>query len=453
MNALRLAVIGGGISGLSAAYRLRALLGQTAVIDLYEATDRLGGTLKGVDLAGTQLDVGAEAFLVRRPEVPALLTELGIASRMVHPGTLGPRILARGALEPMARPTLMGIPADPAVVAHLAEPADLALMTDEPRRPLEWIPGQDVSIGGLVAERFGRSVVDRSVDPMLSGVYSARADDLGLRAVLPALAARLDVGSSSLTAAVADLIGAASGDGPIFGAMAGGYQELVDTLVERSAATTHTGTIVTDIRRGDEGWLVDGTAYDGVVCALTAPAAARVLDSEPGVARPLSGVDISGSAVVAMAFGPDVVLPELSGVLVASDETVVRAKAFTFSSQKWPHLAGNGALVRASFGRFGAPVSDIDDDQLIDWATSDLSTVIGIWGGRGGLTPVDAVVQRWPAGLPRYGTGHADLVAELDSGRPRGLALAGATYNGVGVPACVGRAERAARQLVADLTD
>ncbi|HEY9312350.1 protoporphyrinogen oxidase [Williamsia sp.] len=453
MSALRLAVIGGGISGLSAAYRLRALLGGSAVIDLYEACDRLGGTLKGVDLAGTKLDVGAEAFLVRRPEVPALLAELGMASRMVHPGTLGPRILARGTLESMPRPTLMGIPADPAVVAHLAEPADLALMTDEPRRPLEWTRGQDISIGGLVAERFGRSVVDRSVDPMLSGVYSARADDLGLRAVLPALAAKLDAGSASLTAAVADLIGAASGDGPVFGAMSGGYQELVDVLVERSAAAMYTGTIVTDIRRGETGWLVDGIAYDGVVCALTAPAAARVLDSEPDLSRPLSGVDISGSAVVAMAFGPDVVLPELSGVLVAGDETVVRAKAFTFSSRKWPHLAGHGALVRASFGRFGAPVSDIGDDQLIDWATSDLSTVVGIWGGRGALASIDAVVQRWPAGLPRYGTGHADLLADLESGRPRGLVLAGATYDGVGVPACIGRADRAARRLVTDLTD
>ena len=452
MNASRLAVIGGGISGLMAAYRLRTLLGPAVEIEIFEATDRLGGTLKGVELAGRRLDVGAEAFLVRRPEVPALLDELGIAARMVHPGTLGPRILARSALEPMARPTLMGIPAEPAVVAHLAEPADLALMTDEPTRPFRWTSGQDVSIGGLVAERFGRSVVDRSVDPMLSGVYSARADDLGLRAVLPALAAKFDAGAPSLTAAVTELLGATPGQGPIFGALTDGYSELLDVLIERSAVTVRTHA-VDDVRRGEDGWLVDGLAYDGVVCALAAPAAARVLDAEPALATPLSRIDVSGSAVVALALGPEVILPELSGVLVASDETVVRAKAFTFSSQKWPHLAGDGALVRASYGRFGAPVDNIDDEQLIDWATGDLSTVINISGGRGEpLRPVDAVVQRWPSGLPRYGTGHAELVAELDERRPRGLVLAGAAYNGVGVPACIGRAERAARQLVADLT-
>jgi oxygen-dependent protoporphyrinogen oxidase len=141
-------------------------------------------------------------------------------------------------------------------------------------------------------------------------------------------------------------------------------------------------------------------------------------------------------------------------VLVASDESLVHAKAFTFSTRKWNHLAADAVLVRVSFGRYGTDLESIEDDQLIDWAVADLATVIALaGGGEVRVGPRDAVVQRWPGGLPRYAPGHASLVAEADRSRPPGLVLAGATFDGVGVPACVGRADRAARQLVADLVD
>jgi oxygen-dependent protoporphyrinogen oxidase len=449
----RVAVLGGGISGLTAAFRLRTLLGDGAVIDLYESSPVLGGTLRSADLAGRRVDVGAEAFLVRRPEATALIAELGLTRHLVHPGGLGPNLLSGGVLRPMARPTVMGIPGDLEVVRHLAEPDDLRRMIDEPHRPFDWQPGQDISVGELVGDRFGRSIVDRSVDPMLSGVYSARADDLGLRTVVPALAARLDAGAPSLTAAVTDLLATSIGSGPVFGALAGGYRELVDELARRSGATIRIGVGVERLERTVTGWQVDGTGYDGVVAALPAPVLSRLCATTPEVAGPLGRVDVSGSAMVALALDPEIALPELSGVLVASDESVVRAKAFTFSTRKWTHFADDAALVRVSFGRYGAGVADVPDSQLIEWATTDLSTVIALSGGGGdSVEPRDAVVQRWPAGLPRYAPGHASVVAEIDRDRPRGLVLAGATYQGVGVPACIGRADAAARMLVAELS-
>ncbi len=448
----RIAVLGGGISGLTAAYRLRALLGDAAVIEVIERSSTVGGTLHAVTVDGHPVDVGAEAFLVRRPEATALVTELGLDHLLVHPGELGPSILSGGSLRAVARPTLMGIPADHEVVAHLADDTDLRLMADEPARPLQWVPGQDVSIGALVGERFGRSVVDRSVDPMLSGVYSARADDLGLRAVLPALAARLDAGAPSLTSAVADVLGAATGSGPVFGALRGGYRVLVDELVRRAAADVHTDSAVAEVRRTASRWLVDGVEFDGVVCALPAPVAASVFDSVQEVSTPLAGVELSGSAVVAMAFDQAAPLPRLSGVLVAADETVVRAKAFTFSTRKWNHLTSAGAVVRASYGRYGAPLSGFGDEQLIEWATADMNTIVAVAGGDGGpMTPRDAVVRRWPGGIPLYSPGHGTIVATLERDRPAGLVLAGATYSGVGVPACIGRADAMARLLVRDL--
>jgi oxygen-dependent protoporphyrinogen oxidase len=347
----------------------------------------------------------------------------------------------------------MGIPGSVDAVGHLAEPADLRRMSDEPQRALDWRAGQDISIGQLVGDRFGRSIVDRSVDPMLSGVYSARADDLGVRAVIPALAARLDAGAPSLTAAVAGLLAAAGDSGPVFGALAGGYRELVAELAHRGAATIRTGVPVSRLHRTDSGWAVEDTGYDGVVAALPAPALAQLCASIPGVAEPLARVDVSGSAVVSLSLDAGSALPQLSGVLVASDETSVGAKAFTFSTRKWNHLTADAALVRVSFGRYGTDLTKIEDTQLIDWAVTDLATVISLAGG--GRAPIalrDAVVQRWPGGLPRYAPGHASLVAEIDRNRPTGLVFAGATYNGVGVPACIGRADAVARQLVADLS-
>lgn len=449
----RVAVLGGGISGLTAAYRLRTLLGDSAVIELFESSSTVGGTLHSVAVDGHPIDVGAEAFLVRRPEATTLVAELGLSDLLVHPGTLGPSILSGGTLRSVARPTLMGIPADPDVVSHLADADDLRRMAEESARPLVWTAGQDISIGELVGDRFGRSVVDRSVDPMLSGVYSARADDLGLRSVLPALAHRLDAGAESLTVAVAGALGAATGSGPVFGALRGGYRVLVDELTRRSGADVHTDSAVSEVRRAGARWLVDGVGYDGVVCALPAPSAARAFASVGEVSTPLACVELSGSAVVAMAFDPATPLPQLSGVLVAGDETVVRSKAFTFSTRKWNHLAAEGAVVRASYGRYGAPVTGVSDDQLIDWATEDLATVIAIDGADGGqVTPRDAVVQRWPGGIPRYAPGHSAVVDALERDRPAGLVLAGAAYNGVGVPACIGRADAMARLLVGDLS-
>jgi oxygen-dependent protoporphyrinogen oxidase len=342
----RVAVLGGGISGLTAAYRLRTLLGPDAVIDLFEASPVLGGTLRTAEVDGHLVDVGAEAFLVRRPEVAALVDELGLTASLVHPGVLGPNVLTGSTLKPMARPTVMGIPGGPDAVRHLADADDLARMVDEPRRIFDWQAGQDMSIGALIGDRFGRSIVDRSVDPMLGGVYSARADDLGVRAVLPALAAQLDAGAPSLTAAVTALLPASGASGPVFGALAGGYRQLVDELGHRCAAGIHTGRAVEQLIQSKSGWEVDGVHYDGVVAALPAPVLARVCATVPEVAEPLARVDLSGSAVVSLALDAGVDLPQLSGVLVASDESSVRAKAFTFSTRKWNHLAADAVLVR-----------------------------------------------------------------------------------------------------------
>lgn len=458
----RLAVIGGGVSGLVAAFRLRQTLGPAATIEVFEAADRFGGLLHTVDLAGHGFDVGAEAFIVRRPEALDLVAELGLTDDLVHPAGRRPSVWSAGRLHPLPAPALMGIPAAPEVVADLVDPADLARMADEPQRPLDWVPGTDCSVGELVAARFGPSVVARSVDPMLGGVYSSLAGDIGVREAIPALAARLDAGTPNLTAAVNDLVGAGAGGGPVFGALRGGYRQLVDALLAAADPIRRPGTPVTAVHADGTAWLVEtasGTGrFDGVIVAVPAWQAAPLLAAPaPAASSRLAAVEAAPSVVLALAFEPGTALPDHSGVLVATDAGDLTAKAFTFSSQKWDHLAADGrpVTVRASFGRYRAPVAGDDPEEtlterLTTAALADLDRICaaaGLPGPSAGL--IDRRLQRWDGGLPVYRPGHLAHLAGLAELLPDGLAVAGAAYDGVGVPACIGRAGRAAAAVAA----
>ncbi|WP_026917788.1 protoporphyrinogen oxidase [Gordonia shandongensis] len=456
-RAPRIAVVGAGITGLTAAYRLRSTLGPAAEITVLDAADRAGGTLRTRTVGGTSVDVGAEAFIVRRPEAVGLIADLGLAAQVVSPGEMRPAIWSAGRLHRLPSPALMGIPTTPDAAAALVSAADRERMSTEARRPLRWAVGADPSVGDLVGERFGPSVVARSVDPMLGGVYSAAARDLGVREAIPALAARLDAGADSLTAAAAAVLDAGAGTtGPVFGALRGGYRELVEALVGAGAAELRLGCGVTGIDRrvtsgGDVTFDVEaaggGIRVDAVIVAVPPWAAAPlVADAAPPAAARLAAVDAAGSAVVALAVPADARLPEHSGVLVATDAGL-SLKAITLSSQKWPHLrAGPVRTLRTSFGRLGAPVTDTDE-ELVAHAADDLATVAD---GAGLPAPeiVDAVVQRWPNGLPHYAPGHLSRIGEVRRSLPRGLAVAGAAYGGVGVPACIASAEAA----VGDIT-
>lgn len=441
-DSVSVAVVGGGLSGLVAAFRLRRLLGTDARIVVAEASDRLGGKLRDGRVGGVRVEVGAEAFVTRRPEASALLMELGMAGRVVAPTGVRPALLTGGALRQLPAPTLMGVPADPAVLAGVADPGDLERMRGEAMRPVEWSPRSDRSVGGFVAERFGPSVVARSVDPMLGGVYAARAHDIGMRAALPALARRLDAGDS-LTAAVTGLLPEPTG-APVFGAVAGGYRVLVERLAAASGADVRLRTPVAGVEPIGRRWRVDGVGdVDGVVLALPADALARVWPAgDLGIAQ-------ADSLLVVLALPPAATLPGHSGVLVASDEPGLEAKAFTFVSAKWGAPPGLPTIVRASYGRLGddAPVAD-----PIASASADLAMLCA---AAGLPTPEirDVLVQRWDGGLPQYGPGHAARVAAVEARRPPGLVLAGAAFDGVGVPACIGRADRAARRLAVELGD
>lgn len=441
------AVVGGGISGLVAAYRLRVAAGPDATITVFDPADRLGGVLRTERIGGQPMDVGAEAFIARRPEVPALLAELGLARRQI--GTTGarPLIYSQRRLYEMPVGTLQGIPADPLTLTGLVDDATIERMLDEPTRPFSWRPGADPSVADLVADRFGEQVVARSVDPLLAGVYAGSSATIGLRSAAPTLAAVLDRGARNLTDAVREALPPPL-TGSVFGAIDGGYTVLVDELVRR-ADIRWAQVTVGQLNRAPRGWeLVDDEGErwlaDAAVLAVPAPQLPRLIEGvAPRTAAAARRIAVASTALVALALPGGVPLPEQSGVLVASGERL-RAKAITLSSRKWGRR-GNVELVRLSYGRFGDDLArSAGDEDLLSWASQDLATVFGV-----NVEPVDCHVHRWIDAMPQYGPGHPVLVAELRAGLPPRLAVAGGYLDGIGVPACVAAATRAAAKLVA----
>ncbi|OBG49591.1 MULTISPECIES: protoporphyrinogen oxidase [unclassified Mycobacterium] len=438
-------VVGGGISGLTAAYRLRAAVGDDADITLFDPADRLGGILRTERVGGQTMDVGAEAFILRRPEMPALLAELGLSDRQLVSTGARPLIYSQRNLHPLPTGTVIGIPSSAASVAGLVDAATVARIEDEPGRPLAWRPGSDPATAELVGERFGEQVVTRSVDPLLSGVYAGSAATIGLRAAAPGVAAALDRGASSLTDAVRQSLPPATG-APVFGALDGGYQVLLDALVAR-ARPHWVRAGVQRLARAEAGWsLLDDTGArwyaDAVILAVPAHRAARLLaEIAPGSAAAAGRITNASSVVVALAVPGGTPFPDCSGVLVATGERL-RGKAITLSSRKWG-ARGDAQLLRLSFGRCGDDVAtSVSDDELLGWAVSDLVDVFGL-----AVDPLDARVQRWIDAMPQYGPGHAELVAEIRAGLPPTLAVAGSYLDGIGVPACVGAAGRAVEAL------
>ncbi|MCV7300106.1 protoporphyrinogen oxidase [Mycobacterium barrassiae] len=443
-------VVGGGISGLVAAYRLRVSAGPDASITLFDPADRLGGILRTEWIGGQPMDVGAEAFIARRPEVPALLAELGLAGKQI--GTTGarPLIYSQAHLHALPTDTLQGIPARADALAGLVDDATLAWIRDEPTRPFSWRPGDDPAVAELVGQRFGEQVVARSVDPLLTGVYAGSSANIGVRSAVPTLAAALDRGARNLTEAVRDALSASGppvATGSVFGAVEGGYTVLVDELVRR-AGIRWLQVTVEEVSRTQRGWeIVDDEGgrhhADAAVLAVPAPLLARLVNSvAPRTAAAAERIAVASSAVVALALPGGTPLPEQSGVLVAAGERL-HAKAVTLTTRKWGQR-GNVELLRLSYGRFGDTLArSAGDEDLLEWASQDLNTLFGVT-----VDAVDCRVQRWIDAMPQYGPGHGALVAELRAGLPPTLAVAGGFLDGIGVPACVAAATKAAASLM-----
>ncbi len=463
--AFRVAVVGGGISGLAAAHRLSVQRPDIEVTVL-EAGPRLGGSLHRAEVGGVVVDVGAEAMLHRRREAVDLVEEIGLGADLVHPATITANLWTRGRLAPMPR-TMMGVPLDLRALDGVISTRGLARAALDAVLPATELGDRDISVGDLVEERLGKEVVDRLVEPLLGGVYAGHAREISARAAVPQVVALLER-DRSLTRAAAAATPTPDPDRPavpVFAGLRGGIGRLPEALAQASGAHIRTGATVRDLaRRPGGGWnLVVGSTrdpevlqFDAVVLATPATATARLLsDVAPVAALTLARIDYASMAIVTLAFSARA-FPTVagSGFLVPPvDGRSVKAATFSFAKWDWVRQAGEGSdggvvLMRCSLGRHREEQAlQRTDEELVELAVSDLGDAIGL-----SVRPVDSHVQRWGGALPQYAVGHLDRVAgvreELD-GLP-GLAVCGSAYDGLGIPACINAAERAVAKLLAE---
>jgi protoporphyrinogen/coproporphyrinogen III oxidase len=460
-DAPHVAVVGGGISGLAAAHRLRAELPHARVTVL-EASAVLGGKLRVSDVAGVPVDEGAEAMLNRRPEAVDLARAVGLGDDLEHPDTLSAAVWTRGAVRSFP-PMLMGVPTDLPALARsgiVSRAGVLRARLDRVLPPTR--PGDDIAAGRLVTRRLGAEVTDRLLEPLLGGVYAGRSRALSLRAAVPQVAALLDRHRSLLTAAAEARAASADSSTPVFAGIRGGVGRLPEAVAVASGAHLETGAVVREMRRQGRGWrLIVGPTRaertidaDAVVLAVPAAPAARLLRPHaPQTAATLAQIDYASVAVVTFAFPRDKVGHAFTGSGFLVPPVDGRAvKGATYSSNKWAWLAGADpslTVVRTSLGRYGEE-RDLqrDDVDLASVALADLRAATGMQSA-----PVGTRVTRWGGGLPQYTVGHLERVAAVRAGVEglRGVAVCGAAYDGVGIPACIASAHTAVTQVVGHL--
>jgi protoporphyrinogen/coproporphyrinogen III oxidase len=453
-------VIGGGVAGLAAAFYLRD---EPVRVTVLEGSPRLGGKLSASDVAGVCLDEGAEALLARRPEGIALIAAVGLGTDLVPAGVTSSAIYSRGVFRSLPRRQFMGVPADveELAVTEVISAEGVARARGESPRPTE---AADVSVTEYIGTRLGVEVVDRLVDPLLGGVYAGRSEDLSFQATLAPLAAATRK-YPTLTEAVTSLLpDSGTKPAPIFVTLTTGLGALPEAVAKASGADVRVNATVRELKRTETGWrLTIGSAADpeyldadAVILATPAGPAARLLkETVSEAAAQLEQIPYASMAIITLAFrAEDFPAKQRSGYLVpAVDGRAV--KAATFSTVKWPHLAQAADpknpvhIVRCSVGRSGdIAVLQRDDTDLAALAAADLAEAVGITA-----RSVAQRVTRWGGGLPQYNVGHLDRVARIRqavSEHP-GLAVAGAAYDGVGIPACIATARSAADQVLAHL--
>jgi protoporphyrinogen/coproporphyrinogen III oxidase len=447
----RVAVVGGGLTGLATAWHLR----EDAEVVLYEASPRLGGQIRTIDLADGPLDVGADAFLTRQAAGPDLLTSLGFgAEDLIHPATGTVHLWLGDRLRRLPAGTVFGVPTDLRALAAsgVLGPADLAFIASEPLRPRRSVPG-DRSVADLVGERFGARVVERLVEPLLGGVYAGDARQLSAQATLPPVWAAAQEHRSLLRGLGAWRTGTAADDRPLFVTVRGGLRRVVERLAGRLGTRVRTASPVHAVDAGPGGLTLHLEGHteqaDAVVLAVPAAVAARLLAvGWPHAARELAGIQTASVAVVALAYDRHdaAALPSGSGVLVPRGQGRL-VKALTLSTNKWPHLAGRRRVVlRASVGRIDDDrARDLADDELKARVDAEVRAALSLTG-----PAREHAVMRWPDALPQYAIGHhakVDRIRHLVTQGPPGLHLGGASFDGVGLSARAAEGARLAHDV------
>ena len=450
----RVVVVGGGIAGLATAHHL--LTARPGLdVRVLDGGDRPGGKIRGEEVGGVTVDVGAESVVASSVPARELVTAVGLADDLVPPEPVPATIWSRGVRHAVPTRSHLGIPSSETDLTDLLDEWEVR----RAGRPAPFaLDGRDVTVADAVGAVHGRAVVDRLVEPLLGGVYAGRVDALSLRATMPDLWAEMADGRTMREAVEALLPEPAPRPASRVTGLVGGIHRLVPALtraITAAGGAVSPRTLVRELHRTPDGWrVVSGPIprpvaheADAVVLATpTVPTGRLLSDHAPRAALALGGIEYASMAVVTLAL-PARRVPSLpgSGFLVPAVEGRT-IKAATFSAAKWAWVASASpdvTLLRTSIGRAGEVATlQRDDEELTATALAEVGAALGTTLP----SPVASHVRRWGGGLPQYDLGHTDRIAAAreDVAVLPGLELAGAAYDGVGIGAVLAGAARAA---------
>jgi oxygen-dependent protoporphyrinogen oxidase len=472
----RIAIIGGGISGLSAAYAIEEKRRSGAPVEyvLFESSPRLGGVLVTDRVDGCLVEAGPDSFLTEKPWAADLCGKIGLGDQLIGSNDSERKtyIVARGKLVVMPDGLMFMVPTKimPTVFSPLFSWRTKLRMAAEwfhPPRvhpPRVHPPNQafeDETVAEMVERHYGSEMVDLLADPLLSGVYGGEATQLSVRAVLPRFAdmeaKHGSLGRAMLAARKKMGAGANLPARPLFSSLQEGMQQMVDALVARlDANALKTSSSVQSVIPQESGWTVSAgyqsDQFDAVIIATPTHAAAAVLQgADENLSRELGEIKYSSSVTVTLGYDENVrrSLPPGFGFLVPRSAGH-RMLAATFVHNKFPHRApDNRAIVRCFLG--GArdeQILESSEEEILAIVRGELRQIIAL-----SSEPLFARVYKWKSAMAQYAVGHLERLQRIESLRQKlpGLALAGNGYSGIGVPDCVRSGAEAASKILAEM--
>jgi oxygen-dependent protoporphyrinogen oxidase len=455
----RIAIIGGGISGLAAAHVLEKLRLAGAAIEyrLFEASSRFGGVLRSEVVDGCLIEAGPDSFLTEKSWAADFCRELGLGDQLVgsNDSTRKTYILRNGRLAPMPDGLMFMVPTK--ILPVLT--SSLFSFSTKLRMAREWFykpyaSNDDEPVADLVARHYGHEIVDRLIDPLLCGIYGGDAARLSVKAVLPRFAEmEKTTGSFSRAMLAARKKSAGTSPRPLFSTLKAGMQQISDAVLKQlDPASVRCSAVVQTVQTKDAEWMVLGESFDALIVATPAQSAAKMLqNTSADLAAELRSIEYSSSVTVAIGFDREVraALPPGFGLLVPRSEGK-RMLAATFVHNKFDHRAPEDRAVIRCFlgGTHDENVLDLEDSEIVQLVQRELKEILKI-----DAEPKLSWVYKWRSAMAQYNVGHLarlERIAELKKPFPT-LALAGNAYRGIGVPDCIRSGQEAAQQALASI--
>lgn len=464
----RVVIVGGGITGLSAAFYMQKKAREENLpieVMLIEATNRLGGKIQTVRRDGFVIERGPDSFLIRKKSMDTFAKDLGIGEDLVRNATGQAYILVNGRLQPIPGGSVMGIPTKvgPFLKSDLFSLAGKLRAAGDFVLPRSGIEG-DQSLGHFFRRRFGAEIVENLIEPLLSGVYAGDIDHMSLQSTYPQFYEvekkhrSLILGMKKTTPKkVPQKDGHGASKKGVFHSLRNGLESIVEAAEQQlEPGTVRKGIRIESIsKQGNQTVLELNTGEKVVadsVILTTGHMAASQMFASHGLLEGLKEIQTTSVATVALAFPEDAVIQDTEGTgfLVARSEDY-SITACTWVHRKWPTTTPKGKiLLRAFVGRVGEEaIVDLPDGEIERIVLEDLGKIITIKG-----KPDFTVITRFKEDRPQYRVGHRQRIdaarAELKNAFPN-VKLAGASYDGVGLPDCIDQGKAAVEEVIADL--